>query len=197
MSLPGRAVAEQELEEAGRLNPGKWTAHSRYVAKACEYIAAACGMDSEKAYILGLLHDIGRRIGVVNMYHVYSGYRYCTQKGWDEVARICLTHSYLLGDAAKGVSDFDGNIEEYRFVEDYIRNVVLDDYDRLVQLADALGTADGFCIIEKRLVDVALRYGFMPYTLEKWRKFFELKEYFDQKCGCSVYKLLPGIEENL
>lgn len=197
MSLPERAAAEQELEEAGRLNPGKWTAHSRYVAKACEYIASACGMDSEKAYILGLLHDIGRRIGVVNMYHVYSGYRYCTQKGWDEVARICLTHSYLLGDAAKGVSDFDGNIEEYRFVEDYIRNVVLDDYDRLVQLADALGTADGFCIIEKRLVDVALRYGFMPYTLEKWRKFFELKEYFDQKCGCSVYKLLPGIEENL
>lgn len=31
------------------------------------------GLDSEKAYILGILHDIGRRVGVVTIpVHVYE-----------------------------------------------------------------------------------------------------------------------------
>lgn len=197
MSYPDRQTAEQELLLGGQLNPGKWIEHSQNVAKASEKIAKAAGMDADKAYVLGLLHDIGRRVKNIKMYHVYSGYVYCMQKGWDDVARICLTHSYQLKDAAKGVSEFDGSAEEYAFIEDYIKNVTFDDYDLLIQLTDALGMPEGLCIIERRLVDVALRYGFVPYTLEKWRRFFELKAYFDRKCGCSVYDLLPEIKENL
>ena len=54
-------------------------------------------LDENKAYIIGLLHDIGRRVGIVNIpKHVYEGYKYSTDKGWDEVAKICMTHSYPL-----------------------------------------------------------------------------------------------------
>lgn len=52
-------------------------------------IAHACGdMDSEKAYILGLLHDIGRKFGVRHLGHVSDGYTYMKQLGYDEVAKF-------------------------------------------------------------------------------------------------------------
>lgn len=195
--FPTREIAEQELVEAGKLNNGKWIDHSRTVARAAEIIAKACGMDFEKAYILGLLHDIGRRIGFCGQKHIYAGYLYAMEKDWQEVARISLTHSFLFNDTVIGVSPYDGDSKEYEFVTEFISNVEYDDYDLLIQLCDALGNAEGFCIIEKRLVDVAMRYGEMPGMIKKWRKMFELKSYFDNKAGQSIYDLLPGIRDNL
>lgn len=48
--------------------------------------------------------------------------------------------------------------------------------------------------MEKRLVDVTLRYGFPG--MEKWRSFLELKKYFDRLCGVCIYDLLPNVYEN-
>lgn len=194
---PDRETAEKELELAGSLNPGKWIDHSVYVAKAAEIIAKVAGMDAEKAYVLGLLHDIGRRIGFCGQRHIYAGYQYCLAKNWDKVARISLTHSYYFKDATIGVSAYDGAAEEFEFIKEYINQIEFDDDDHLIQLCDALGDADGFCIIEKRVVDVALRYGEMPGMIEKWRQMFETKHYFDNLCGCNIYNLLPGIKDNL
>lgn len=197
MTRPTREEAEKELELSASLNSGKWVSHSRYAAKACELIAAACGMDSEKAYIYGLLHDIGRRIGVCGQKHIYAGYVYALAKGWDEIARISMTHSYLYNDAEIGGSLYDGPAEEWEFVKKYISEVEYDDYDRLTQLADAVTCGEGFCIIEKRLVDVVMRYGVLPRMVEKWHKVFEIKAYFDNLCGQSIYNLLTGIKDNL
>lgn len=61
--IPTREQAEELLTEALPHNPGPWGAHSRTAAHCAEKIAAACGLDPEKAYVLGLLHDIGRRYG--------------------------------------------------------------------------------------------------------------------------------------
>lgn len=67
-----REKAEKILTEAESLNPGLWVAHSRNVARCAEAIAASIqGMDSEKAYVLGLLHDVGRRAGIGQLKHVY------------------------------------------------------------------------------------------------------------------------------
>ncbi len=95
--LPTKEEAEKELYIAGELNPGPWVKHSINVGIAARNIAEKIpGMDAEKAYILGVLHDIGRRVGIVNIpKHVYEGYLFCMEKGWDEVARICMTHSYI------------------------------------------------------------------------------------------------------
>ena len=66
--LPTIEEAKKELEIAGELNPGPWTTHSINVGIAARNIAQKVpGMDAEKAYIVGMLHDIGRRVGIVNI----------------------------------------------------------------------------------------------------------------------------------
>ena len=62
--LPTREKAEMLLTEAEKCNPGAWGNHSRVVAHCAEKIARECkDLDPDKAYILGLLHDIGRKFG--------------------------------------------------------------------------------------------------------------------------------------
>ena len=39
---PDKKTAELALKEAENSNPGQWADHVRYVAKACENIAARC-----------------------------------------------------------------------------------------------------------------------------------------------------------
>ena len=93
---PDRLEAERILKEAEQCNPGPWGNHSRTVAHCAQKIALNCGLDSDKAYVLGLLHDIGRKFGVRHLGHVSDGYSYMMSLGYDEVAKICLTHSLLL-----------------------------------------------------------------------------------------------------
>ena len=73
--IPNKEEAVRELEIAGKMNPGKWVEHSLNVAKVAELIANNCdSLDSERAYIFGLLHDIGRREGVFAVKHIIDGY---------------------------------------------------------------------------------------------------------------------------
>ena len=192
-----KAIAEQCLKEAGIKNPGPWTDHSRYVAQACQIIASHCdNLNEDDAYCYGLLHDIGRYVGVTKERHMLDGYTYCKKRGWDKAAQIALDHVFMLHDIKTSISDFDMTDEEYKFMDETVKNAVYDDYDLLVQLCDSLALPTGFCILEKRFVDVALRYGTPEYTVERWKKTIEIKDYFSTKCGISIYKLLPGIIEN-
>ena len=81
-------------------------------------------------------------------------------------------------------------------MEKFDADAVYDDYDRLVQLFDSLALPTGFCILEKRFVDVTIRYGVHPATIDRWKKTIEIKEAFEKKIGCMVYELLPGVAEN-
>ena len=91
---PDRENAERILTKAESLNPGLWVAHSRNVAHCAKAIAAFVhDMDSEKAYVLGLLHDVGRRTGIGQLKHVYFGWKYMLELGYPAVAKVCLTHS--------------------------------------------------------------------------------------------------------
>lgn len=190
-------TAEIELEQAARLNPGKWIEHSRFVALACKNIAAQCqDLSPDQAYCFGLLHDIGRYAGVTSEKHLIDGYRFCMERGWEKAAQICISHTFMIQDIKTSIGIFDISHEEYLFMEDFIKNAVYDDYDRLVQLCDALALPTGFCLLEKRLVDVALRYGTPPVTFERWKKILEIKDLFENKINGSIYELLPGVIEN-
>ena len=189
--------AREELKIAVRNNPGPWEQHSESTAENARRIAEKVpGMDPTKAYILGLLHDIGRRAGVTGMRHLIDGYDYMLSLDQPEVATICLTHSF----AAKNIEYFEGKHdctpEQKAFIKDFLDHHEYDDYDKLIQLCDAVSLPEGACIMEKRFVDVALRYGVQDYTTKRWRAYLELKKYFDALCGCDVYTLLPGIVEN-
>ena len=85
--------------------------------------------------------------------------------------------------------------QEKRFVQEYLDGLEYDDYDRLIQLCDALSLPGGPCLLEKRLVDVALRHGVNALTLAKWRAYVELRRDVEARAGTSVYRLLPGVVE--
>ena len=92
--LPTLSEANRLLAEAEACNPGPWGNHSRVAAHCARMIASRCpGMDGEKAYVLGLLHDIGRKFGVRHLGHVSDGYSYMLSLGYDEAARICLLNN--------------------------------------------------------------------------------------------------------
>lgn len=195
--IPSRMEAERLLAESAALNPGPWEAHSRYVALGAQRIAEQCaGLDPERAYVVGLLHDIGRRFGVSGMRHVLDGYYFLKELGYTGAARACMTHSYPNHDNPHGASPWDGSEQEWRFVEAYLAGIEYDDYDRLIQLCDSLALPKGFCLLEKRLVDVTSRYGCNEHTLPRWRAFFEIKEQFEAKINGSIYRVLPGVIEN-
>ena len=190
--LPTISEALKELEIAGTKNPGPWTKHSENTGLAARNIAEKLpGMDVEKAYILGLLHDIGRRVGIVNIpRHIYEGYLYCIKNGWEEASRICMTHSYPL---FLKEFDFEPQSMEEKQIKAFLSHCEWDDYDLLIQLCDSLATDYGFCILEKRFVDVARRYGIGKNTVERWNAKFAIKESFEARMGCSIYDVLPDI----
>ena len=95
--------------------------------RKCQADRSEGGNGREEAYVMGLLHDIGRREGVTSIRHIFDGY---------------------------------------------------DGYDRLIRLCDAISLPDGACIMEKRLVDVALRHGLPEFTLKKWAGFYGDKGVF-------------------
>lgn len=156
---PDKTTAHAILDKAHDRNPGPWKAHSMVAAKAAELLAEALKLDSEKAYVCGLLHDIGRHFGVGHLRHVLDGYRYMMELGYDEIARICLTHSFITKDLSHYVGRIDISPQDYQWLADEIERIEYDDYDRLIQLCDNLADAGGVVSIEERMDDVARRYG--------------------------------------
>ncbi len=197
MLIPTLSQAHAILAEAGALNPGPWTAHSAHVAEGARLIASRLpGVDPEAAYVLGLLHDIGRRVGVTGMRHVLDGYRFLTGLGFADAGRISMTHSFPNREVREIFGEWDCGGTELAFIADYLVTVEYDDYDRLIQLCDSLAMASGFCLMEKRMLDVAFRYGINAYSIPKWKTTFGIKADFERRMGCSVYALLPGVVEN-
>ena len=179
MKVPSIEEAERLIEEASKLNPGPWIEHNRTAGFCARKIAEKCqDMNPDVAYVMGLLHDIGRRDGIMDMRHIYKGYLFMNSLGYDDSARICLTHSFPY----KNVGAYNG--------ENDCTDVEYDDYDRLIQLCDAISFSNGPTYVEKRLVDVVIRRGFNELTIPKWKAFLELKKSFDEKVGEDIYKLL-------
>lgn len=189
--------AKNELNLAACLNPGPWEQHSFSVANNARLIAEHVPhMDPNKAYVMGLMHDIGRRAGITGIRHIFDGYDYMMSLGEPEIARICLTHSFPIRNVMTFFGKYDCTQEQLDFLQSFLDQREFDDYDILIQLCDAISLPNGACIMEKRLIDVALRHGLPSFTMDKWKAFMQTKTHFDQLCGCNVYTLLPNVLEN-
>ena len=197
MKIPSLSQAQNYLKEGEKRNPGPWVDHSIQVAETAKKISTHHPeIDPERAYILGLLHDIGRREGIAGMRHVMDGYYFLTEEGFPDAARICLTHSYPIPDANAGSGPWDGSVPERKFLASYLAQIEYSPYDRLIQLCDALCLPSGPVLMEKRLLDVTLRYGPNELTTRKWQAYFDIFEEFETAIGQSIYSLLPGVIEN-
>ncbi len=167
---PTRPEAERLLTEAkARYDAvsqihGRWDDHCRTAARCAEAIAARCpGLDPDKAYVLGLRHDIGRWYGDGHLCHVYYGWKYMTELGYDDAARICLTHSFQIQRLDSYVGNFDIP-------------------------PDAVAGPDGPVDMAARMEDVRRRYG--SYPQDKWDRNFELKGYFEHWAGGELYAVV-------
>jgi putative nucleotidyltransferase with HDIG domain len=190
MKFPSKEEAENILLWGHNKNPGPWLNHSKSVARTAEKIALKCNLDENKAYILGLLHDIGRHIGITGLKHVLDGYNLMNEKGYVDNAKICLTHSFPNKDINSIFGEIDCTEEEFNEINSAIINYEYNDYDKLIQLCDSLCMAEGVCLLEVRLIDVARRYNTCNQNiLEKWNAYFDIKTYFDIKCGINIYEL--------
>ena len=190
--LPTREEALKLLEEAEKCNPGAWGNHSRIAARCAEKIARECNdLDSDKAYILGLLHDIGRKFGVRHLGHVSDGYSYMRSLGYDEAAKVCLTHSFNKLTTDVYIGKIDTTDEELRLIQDNLKTVVIDEYDKLIQLCDSIAGSEGVLDIEERMNDVKRRYG--SYPQEKWDNNLKLKRYFEEKMGKDIYTVVGKV----
>ncbi|HZU87386.1 MAG TPA: HD domain-containing protein [Anaerolineaceae bacterium] len=206
MKLPTIEQTHAYLAEAAKLNPGRWVDHSYCAGEAARRIARRCpDLDCEAAYILGCLHDIGRRAGMYQMRHLIDGYEFLIQEGYPDAADICLTHSFVYKNLEAYLGERDLPAEQIDFLRHYLEYAGYTPYDRLIQLCDSLAMPGGFCTLEKRMVDVTQRYGFNQYTLQKWQALYALKAEIDHTAGMSIYHLLidppapgmAGIVENM
>lgn len=188
--LPDREEAEEMLEEAEKMNPGSWADHSRIVARSAERIAKNCGLDEKKAYIVGLLHDIGRRYGITHLAHVIDGYKFLMELGYDEAARICITHSFAIQDIDVYIGNRDVSGEDYDLLVSLLKGYEYDDYDQLIQLCDSISFPDGVVDLKTRMDDVERRYG--SYPKEKRQRNYELKEFFERKMKKDLYEVVKS-----
>ena len=198
-NLP-RDFAETLLEKCVAKNPGPWREHSYAVAQAAEKIARAVNENAAStgsttpllnpnfAYTCGLLHDIGRQMGYTYMAHVYDGYHFLKNLGYDQLAKICLTHSFNLHIIDDYIGKIDITDAQYEELKNLLAATEYDDYDRLIQLLDSTCGADGTKNMEDRMNDVKQRYGYYPEG--KWNKNFELKDYFEKLMGRDLYEVI-------
>jgi len=187
--IPTKEDAIQLLEWASECNPGSWVNHSKVVARAAETISKKCGLDTHRAYISGLLHDIGRYDGTRDLHHVYAGYELLKSRGYSQIAEICLSHSFPYQNIDEYFGKNDCSQEGIEVITSYLSKSTYDDYDKLIQICDAIGTPEGVTLIEVRIMDVIRRHGFAELTLQKIEALFDIKMYFDKLCNMSIYDL--------
>ena len=182
------ARAKEYLRDAHRHAPKPWICHSYYVGLAAGKIAAHVpGMDSDLAMAYGFVHDIGRRFGEMKINHIFYGWRYLLEEGYEEAARICLTHSFPVQDIRSVTGLWDSTAEDTAFLREYLSSITYTDYDRLIQLADVLGDASGIVVLEKRLVDIIRRYGLDAENVpSRWEALFAIKEDFERRMGMMI-----------
>ena len=170
--------------------------HCNKVAQNAKIIALHTkDMNPELCYVMGLLHDCGRIKDekAEQCHHGWVGYQLMTAKGWDKIARICITHNFY-------EKDFD--IKTYPIINDdvifcqkFLSQIDFNEYDYLMQLTDVLNDMGKDCTIEYRFTSLANRY---PINKELMMHFANIIKsrlsYFNKKCNRDVYVLL-GIKK--
>lgn len=184
------------LEHIGRVcNHEFWdgtAVHCTMVAMTAVRIAAFVPeINLEKVHVLGLLHDYGGRYSEGNkeLFHGTAGYEAMMILGYTDVARVCLTHSFIR--PAFRPEDYTYPASEMIKARKLMDRIDLDDYDRLIQLSDSL--VCGYLVVtaKDRLSALQKKYGIRQEAIgRKYQEIMALKSYFDEKCGRDVYEIL-------
>ena len=172
-------------------NLSGWIAHSLEEARLCADIASMCGLDPVRSFRLGLLHDYGRKYDHGFMHPIIGFERLYDLKYYDE-AIGCLTHSFLNGNffacycpssdyivdqnlKAVPVSGERVNHDLYHFLKAYTYS----DYDRILNVADLMATANGVVSPKDRILEIEKRR-----KMEGLQREFFLKQLLETLAWC-------------
>lgn len=176
--------------------PQEYISHTTGVALAAFKIAEKCGLDKDKAYVLGLLHDYGKIYNEreTMVPHFIVGYNKMLSLDYTDSARICLSHSFP--DVDFDFADYTSYpLDWLKYAKDILKTFVYDDYDRLIQLCDIFFEGNHVVSYQKRITKIRERYNLtVEQTSNLEKGAIRNKIYFDNKCGCDIYKIL-GIGE--
>lgn len=184
-------VKEQEIS-LGR-DPKTWYTYENHVvgvAKIAQLIASEVnGMNADRLYIMGLLHDICRtEQDRKQRFHGILGYEKLLHQD-TEVARTCLLHTFpwnKLMPYEENPALFYNQKQDYDFIADYMSSHPSIDEDYLIQLCDNLANKDGFVTLEQRAKDYKERHpdaNLEPILVDS----LEIKQYFEKKIGHDIY----------
>lgn len=162
------------------INTSSWINHSLNVAESSRVLCSLLkDCDTNTAYVSGLFHDIGRKFKT-NMQHTIAGFEYLVDKGYENEARICLTHSHIHGErcannepavdgwsCVEGNSVWDDEVPTDDLTE-FLQNCEYSTYDDILTIVDLIATENGVVSLCERLKDIASR----RKIDEKNRKFF-------------------------
>ena len=178
------------LEDAPRKNKELWIKHSVNVAIVAERLAEQLKLDSKKAYVLGLVHDIGRRKKEhVGLRHIIEGYNFLEEQGYKEESRVCLTHTFYSRNLVKpNLTKANTNLtrNEIEFISNYINKNGFNIYDKILQIADNMGSATGINTVERRRTESMLRYGITDVSEKNLREIFKVQNEIEEKLGFSI-----------
>ena len=165
--------------------------HYQNVAYVASKIAEQTEMDIEKAYVLGLLHDYGEYIEdtISGTFHGTAGYDELLKLGFDEVAKVCLSHSFF--DSSFSPEDFPAyEAKEIERASAILKEKEFDEYDKLIHLADLMSPCGEIDTIENRILKLSEKYHIpSEKTQQMLKQGLELKNLFDNKCKKDIYTL--------
>lgn len=155
-------------------------------------------IDSEKAWILGVMHDAGKiHERLEKRFHGLIGYDFFKGKD-DEIARISLAHTFHFNHIPpyeKVEKMFFGRREDYNFVADFLAQHSANEYDKLIQMCDSLANCSGFVTLEQREEEFSQRYN-MPVPDYMASGANLLKDYFDKRLGRDIYSFYSQLSSD-
>lgn len=171
--------------------------HVVTVGACASIISAACGLDVMKAGIMGYAHDIGKLISCEKKdktFHGLTGYEYLKSIGENELAQVCLTHSFpnINFEIEEYISYGKENIEKSKSI---LQTINITDYDRVIQLSDLLVNFDGRNVlydnIKGRMTYIENAYNVNHKNIRiKYKNAIRLKLYLERKYNINIYELL-------
>jgi HD superfamily phosphodiesterase len=169
--------------------------HSGLVAKAAFDIAEKTGkIDPFAAYRYGLFHDVAKFcLPKDKMYrHPLLGYSLMKDSGHNDIAKICLTHSFPDKHASEYITFYcKGDVVEASAISQKLQDVEYDFAVQLIQLCDKISGSDKYLTIEQKRDFYFQKYGIVASCIDKaYDVFFEIKRMVDSLIGEDLYAFL-------
>lgn len=174
-------------------NKDEYIFHTKGVASAAKKIASQTPyLNPNKAYVLGLLHDYGKKNDEFSsgLFHAQTGYEELLSMGYDDVAKVCLTHSFPYKNFNN--SDYKSYYPQWLdWARDKLKNIEYNEYDYLIQLCDSFFEGMNMVCFEKRFIGIKKRYNLndddIKIQIEGAKR---NKLYFDKCCNKNIYDIL-------